>query len=71
VAISGDTVQITCATDPPTSGLVVAYAATADGTIRPNGTVRWGQLRDSDPFVGSLTRVAQPNYSVAFEMNVP
>jgi hypothetical protein len=71
VAISGDAVQITCATDPPATGVVVGYASTADGTIRPNGTVRWGQLRDSDPFVGSLTRVAQPNYCVAFEMNVP
>jgi hypothetical protein len=71
VAIAGDSVQITCATDPPASGLVIGYAATADGTVRANGTVRWGQLRDSDPFVGSLTRAAQPNYCVAFEMNVP
>ena len=54
VAIAGDSVQITCATDPPASGVVVGYAFTADGTLRPNGTVRWGQLRDSDPFVGSL-----------------
>ena len=51
--------------------MVVGYASTTDGMVRPNGTVRWGQLRDSDPFVGSLTRVAQPNYCVAFEMNVP
>jgi hypothetical protein len=71
VAIAGDSVQITCATDLPASGLVVGYASTADGTQRPNGTARWGQLRDSDPFVGSLTRVAQPNYCVAFELNVP
>ncbi|HMF40995.1 MAG TPA: dockerin, partial [Polyangia bacterium] len=71
VAISGDSVQITCATDLPAAGLVVGYASTTDGTIRPNGTVRWGQLRDSDPFVGSLTRMAQPNYCVAFELNVP
>jgi hypothetical protein len=71
VAISGDSVQITCATDLPASGLVVGYASTADGTLRANGTARWGQLRDSDPFVGSMTRVAQPNYCVAFEMNVP
>ena len=71
VVIAGDSVQITCATDPPASGVVVSYAHTADGTPRPNGTARWGQLRDSDPFVGSLTRVAQPNYCVAFEMNVP
>jgi hypothetical protein len=71
VAISGDTVQITCATDLPASGLVVGYASTTDGIIRPNGTMRWGQLRDSDPFLGSLTRTAQPNYCVAFELNVP
>jgi hypothetical protein len=71
VAIAGDTVQITCATDLPATGVVVGYASTTDGTIRPNGTVRWGQLRDSDPFVGSLTKVAQPNYCVAFEMDVP
>ena len=69
--IAGDSVQITCGTDPPASGVVVGYASIADGTPRPNGTARWGQLRDSDPFVGSLTRVAQPNYCVAFEMNVP
>jgi hypothetical protein len=71
VAIAADTVQITCATDLPATGVVVGYASTTDGAIRPNGTVRWGQLRDSDPFVGSLTKVAQPNYSVAFEMDVP
>ena len=64
-------VQITCATDLPATGVVVGYAAMADGTQRPNGTARWGQLRDSDPFVGSLTGKAQPNYAVAFEMNVP
>jgi hypothetical protein len=71
VAIASDTVQITTATDLPAAGVVVGYASTADGTIRPNGTVRWGQLHDTDPFVGSLTRAAQANYCVAFEMNVP
>jgi hypothetical protein len=71
VAIAGDSVQITCATDLPASGVVVGYASIADGTLRPNGTARWGQLRDSDPFVGSVTRMAQPNHCVAFEMNVP
>jgi len=35
------------------------------------GTFRWGQLRDSDPFVGSTTQKAQPNFSVAFELPVP
>jgi hypothetical protein len=71
VAIAGDSVQITCATDPPASGLMVGYAATADGTPRAGGTSRWGQLRDSDPFVGATTGSAQPNYCVAFEMAVP
>ena len=53
VAIAGDTVQITSATDLPASGVVVGYAFTADGTIRSGGTAHWGLLRDSDPFVGS------------------
>jgi len=71
VAIAGDSVQITCATDLPASGLVVGYAITADGTLRPNGTAHWGQLHDTDAFVGSLTRAAQANYAVSFEMPVP
>jgi hypothetical protein len=71
VAIAGDSVQITCAADLPASGLVVGYASTADGTLRPNGTAHWGQLRDSDAFVGSMTHAAQPNYCVTFELNVP
>jgi hypothetical protein len=71
VAIAGDTVQITTVADLPTTGVVVGYASSADGTIRPNGTVRWGQLHDTDSFVGSLTRAVQANYCVAFEMNVP
>ena len=66
VAIAGDTVQITCVADLPASGVVVAYAATADGAARNGGTLRWGQLRDSDPFVGSGCGTAQPNYCVAF-----
>jgi hypothetical protein len=82
VAIVGDTVQITCATDLPATGVVVGYAMTsggvsfsqtrdAAGTMLWAGTLRWGQLRDSDPFVGTMTRRAQPNYSVAFELQVP
>jgi hypothetical protein len=70
-AISGNTVQITSATDLPASGVVVGYAFTADGTIRSGGTAHWGLLRDSDPFVGSVTGAAQPNYAVAFELDVP
>ncbi|HEX3028746.1 MAG TPA: dockerin, partial [Clostridia bacterium] len=61
---------ITTANDLPASDLKVAYAFTADNTMRPNGTFRWGLLRDSDPFKGRTTGIAQPNYCVAFEMPV-
>jgi hypothetical protein len=70
VVIQGDTVQITCASDL-SAGVVVGYASTSDGTPRSGGTVRWGLLHDSDPFVGSVTGAANPNYCVAFEMTVP
>jgi hypothetical protein len=86
VAIVGNDVQITCASAVP-AGVTVSYAMTAgqgaDGGTGPaqvtdasgkllwTGTVRWGQLRDSDPFVGSMTKKAQANYAVAFQMNVP
>lgn len=70
VAIDGDSVEITCATEIP-AGAVVGYAVTSDGTQMPTGTTRWGQLRDSDPVVGATTATAQPNYSVAFELAVP
>lgn len=51
--------------------LLVRYAATASPKPRPHGSWRWGQLRDSDPFVGATTRVAQPNHAVTFELAVP
>jgi hypothetical protein len=74
VAIVGATVQITCASDLPASGVFVGYALTGDATAMSTpfaGTVRWGQLRDSDPFVGASTHKALPNYGVAFELPVP
>jgi hypothetical protein len=71
VAIVNDTVQITCAVDVSSLYISVAYAFTADGTQMTGGTSRWGQLRDSDPFVGHMTKAAQPNYCVAFSMHVP
>jgi hypothetical protein len=71
VAIAGDTVQITVATDLPASGVTVAYAFTADAAPRANGTVRWGLLHDSDPFLGYLTGLPGQNYAVAFQMNTP
>jgi hypothetical protein len=81
VEISGDAVVITCGADPG-AGAVVAYAMYADppaaGAKRParmatpfKGTYRWGLLRDSDPFVGTVTKAAQPNYCVAFELTAP
>lgn len=68
VEIAGDSVKITCANDLPSSGVKVGYAFTG-GSTRANGTYRWGLLRDSDPFKGN-SGVAQPNFCVAFEMNV-
>jgi len=73
VAISGDDVVITCAYEPG-PGARVGYAMIGEtnrmATPFP-GTFRWGLLRDSDPFQGAVTGLAQPNFSVAFEMSVP
>jgi lysophospholipase L1-like esterase len=72
VAISGDSVQITCASTLA-AGTFVEYALTAEPTRMSTpfaGLTRWGQLRDSDPFVGTITKKAQPNYCVAFELTV-
>jgi hypothetical protein len=67
-----DAVKITCRNDLSGSLVMVGYAATTDGMpMAGNGTYRWGHLRDSDPFVGALTNVAQPNYCVAFTRQVP
>lgn len=51
--------------------MVVGYAATPEGGTPPAAQPAcWGQLRDSDPFVGTVTGVAQPNYCVAFQLTV-
>ena len=74
VAITGDSVAITCATDLPATGVTVGYATIAEPTAMTvpfPGIKRWGRLRDSDPFVGSTTQTAQPNFAVAFELPVP
>jgi len=55
----------------PREPLLVRYAATATSNPRLRGARRWGQLRDSDPFVGATTRTPQPNYAVTFELEVP
>src|SRR5262249_11383831 len=69
--VGADTVQITCHDDLSNGEVVVGYAATADGGTPPTAqTARWGHLRDSDPFVGSVTTTAQPNYCVAFQLTL-
>jgi hypothetical protein len=68
--VDEDTVQITCAADVP-AGATLGYAATSDGAAVTNVSPRWGQLRDSDPFVGQFTGRPQANYAVSFELAVP
>jgi hypothetical protein len=72
VAIAGDDVQITCASDLPQS-LTVSYAMTAQAKQLSTASFayRWGQLKDSDPFMGSTTKMPNPNYAVSFDMDVP
>jgi hypothetical protein len=72
VAIQNDSVVITLASPPSTSGLVVRYAVTQDGTGTLGGeaTGRIGQLRDSDPMVGYATKLPLYNYAVSFELPV-
>jgi len=69
-----DAVVITTASDLPASGVLLDYALATDGQAMSApfvGTLRWGLLRDSDPFVGAGTQLPQPNYAVAFELPVP
>jgi len=74
VAIDGNAVVIHCATDPG-PGATIGYAMVGSRNEQMKapylGTYRWGLLRDSDPFIGAVTGLAQPNYCVAFEMNLP
>ena len=56
---------------PLGGALLLRYAATANEAPRAGGARRWGQLRDSDPFVGASSGTAQPNYAVSFELQVP
>jgi hypothetical protein len=73
VAISGDAVIITCASDPgPNARVSYAMIGEKNRMAAPfKGTFRWGLLRDSDPFKGAVSGKAQPNYGVAFELPVP
>lgn len=73
VAISDNSVIVTANSDLPASGLIVGYALSSQGVQMTTASLgwRWGQLRDSDPFVGYSTKLANPNYAVSFEMTVP
>jgi len=73
VAISGNSVQITAASTLPTTGLMVGYALADQGAQMKAASkaVRWGRLRDSDPFMGSTTMMTNPNYAVSFQLPVP
>jgi len=73
VEIAGDAVNIVAAEDLPATGLTVGYALASQGVqlSMASQAVRWGQLRDSDPFVGTTTHVPNPNYCVSFELPVP
>ena len=66
----GDTAQLTCGADVP-AGATLGYAATGDGAAISGVSPRWGQLKDSDPFVGAFTQMPQANYAVSFELTVP
>jgi hypothetical protein len=68
--LDDDTVQITCTEDVP-AGVTLGYAASSDGAAISGVSPRWGQLKDSDPFVGEFTQRAQANYAVSFELTVP
>jgi hypothetical protein len=68
--VDEDTVQITCAADVP-AGVTLGYAGMSDGAAVAGVFARWGQLKDSDPFVGDFTQKPLPNYSVTFELPVP
>jgi len=73
VAISGDAVQIVCATDPG-AGARVGYAMIGEKNRMSApfpGTFLWGLLRDSDPFKGFGSEAVQPNYALAFELTAP
>jgi hypothetical protein len=69
-----DTVEVTVDSDLPDSGVTVSYAMHGEEEARTepeNGMVRWGLLRDSDELVGSTTGEPQPNFALAFELDVP
>lgn len=69
----GDSVVLELDRDPGSEARL-SYAMVGEPTLRNpkyGATPRWGRLRDSDPFVGYATHVAQPNFCVAFDLRLP
>lgn len=54
----------------PGGPLVLRYALSAARAPGPGRSFRGGALRDSDPFVGAVTKLPQPNYALAFERSL-
>ncbi|MCX7820297.1 MAG: hypothetical protein N2258_01310 [Brevinematales bacterium] len=71
IEIVDNSVVITSSDNLPATGLYIGYAMTSDGVAPSGHTFRSGQLCDSDPFIGSLSGEAQPNYCVSFYIEVP
>jgi lysophospholipase L1-like esterase len=73
VAIHGGSVVVQVAGALPAGPLIVGYATASQGVQMSTASraVRWGQLRDSDPFRGDTTKRPNPNYCVSFELPVP
>jgi len=68
--VGDDTVTITLTDGVSSLNSTVGYAFTANSAPMPGGTVRWGQLHDSDTFVGSTSGQAQTNHCVAFQQAI-
>jgi hypothetical protein len=68
--VAPDMVKLTCHGDLTGLAVTVAYAVTTDGVTMGPTTFRWGHLKDSDPFVGSVTNTPQPNWAVAFSKDL-
>jgi lysophospholipase L1-like esterase len=73
VHIRNASIEIAAVEPLPEGELVVGYALTSQGEQLSTASkaVRWGKLRDSDPFVGASSRRSNPNYCVSFELPVP
>ncbi|HVZ88007.1 MAG TPA: hypothetical protein VHG72_13635 [Polyangia bacterium] len=52
------------------SSMLVETDPTTGAETR-HGSIRWGQLRDADPFIGSTADLPQPNDAVSFYIPVP